>query len=51
MGVLFIVFAMSMAFATFYENDFGAIAAKLLVYDTWWFELIFVLMIVVDKEF
>jgi cytochrome c-type biogenesis protein CcsB len=46
MGVLFIVFAMSMAFATFYENDFGAIAAKLLVYDTWWFELIFVLMVV-----
>jgi cytochrome c-type biogenesis protein CcsB len=46
MGVLFIVFAMSMAFATFYENDFGAVAAKLLVYDTWWFELIFLLMIV-----
>ncbi|MBI9053803.1 MAG: c-type cytochrome biogenesis protein CcsB [Bacteroidales bacterium] len=46
MGVLFIVFAMAMAFATFYENDFGAVAAKLLVYDTWWFELIFLLMIV-----
>ncbi len=46
MGVLFIVFAMSMAFATFYENDFGAIAAKVLVYNTKWFELIMFLMIV-----
>ena len=46
MGVLFIVFAMSMAFATFYENDFGAAAAKSLVYDTRWFELIMLLMIV-----
>jgi cytochrome c-type biogenesis protein CcsB len=46
MGVLFVVFAMSMAFATFYENDFGALAAKTLVYNTKWFELIMFLMIV-----
>jgi len=46
MGVLFVVFAMTMAFATFYENDFGAEAAKSMVYNTWWFELIFVLMVV-----
>jgi len=46
MGVLFIVFAMAMAFATFFENDFGAQAARKLVYDTKWFELIFLLMIV-----
>ena len=46
MGVLFIVFAMSMAFATFYEKNFGAVAAKVLVYNTWWFELIMLLMIV-----
>ncbi len=46
MGVLFVVFAMSMAFATFYENDFGAIAAKSLVYNTKWFELIMLLMVV-----
>jgi cytochrome c-type biogenesis protein CcsB len=45
MGVLFIVFAMSMAFATFYENDFGATASKVLVYNTKWFELIMFLMI------
>lgn len=46
MGVLFFVFAMSMAFATFYENDFGAIAAKIMVYNTKWFELLMLLMIV-----
>jgi cytochrome c-type biogenesis protein CcsB len=46
MGVLFVVFAMSMMFAAIYENDFGAVAAKALVYDAWWFELIFLLMIV-----
>ena len=46
MGVLFVVFAMTMAFATFYENDFGATAARSLVYNTWWFELLFVLMVV-----
>ncbi|MFO7843827.1 MAG: c-type cytochrome biogenesis protein CcsB [Bacteroidales bacterium] len=46
MGVLFIVFAMAMAFATFFENDFGAQAARKLVYDTKWFEFIFLLMII-----
>ena len=46
MGVLFILFAMSLAFATFCENDFGAIAARVLVYNTKWFELIVLLMIV-----
>lgn len=46
MGVLFIVFAMAMAFATFYENDFGAIAARTIVYNTKWFELIMLLMII-----
>ena len=46
MGVLFFVFAMAMAFATFYENDFGATAAKAVVYNTKWFELLMLLMIV-----
>jgi len=45
-GVLFIVFAMAMAVATFIENDFGAASAKHLVYGARWFELIFLLMIV-----
>jgi len=46
MGVLFVVFAMAMAFATFYENDFGATAARSMVYNTWWFEWIMILMVI-----
>ncbi len=46
MGVLFIVFAMVMAFATFYENDFGPKAARALVYETKWFELLMILLVV-----
>lgn len=45
-GVLFIIFALAMAVATFIENDFGAAAAKQAVYQARWFELIFLLMIV-----
>ncbi len=46
MGVLFILFIISMAVATFIENDYGAMAARELVYNTKWFELILVLMII-----
>jgi cytochrome c-type biogenesis protein CcsB len=46
MGVLFVLFAMSMAVATFIENDFGSAAAYSFVYDTRWFELILLLLIV-----
>jgi len=44
MGILFIVFAMSMAVATFLENDFGSAATYNMVYDTRWFELILLLL-------
>jgi cytochrome c-type biogenesis protein CcsB len=44
MGVLFIVFAASMAAATFIENDYGSSAAYNFVYDTRWFELILLLL-------
>ena len=46
MGVLFIVFAIAMAVATFLENDFGSAAAYNMVYDTRWFELILLLLAV-----
>jgi len=46
MGVLFIVFAMAMIFATIYEHKFGATTAKVLVYNTKWFELILFLLVV-----
>jgi len=44
MGMLFVVFALSMAVATFLENDFGSSAAYSMVYDTRWFELILFLL-------
>ena len=44
MGVLFVLFAIAMAVATFIENDFGSAAAYSLVYDTRWFELILFLL-------
>lgn len=46
MGLLFLAFALSMAVATFFENDFGSPAAYKMVYDTKWFELILLLLAV-----
>jgi cytochrome c-type biogenesis protein CcsB len=46
MGILFVFFALSMAVATFIENDFGSAAAYSFVYDTRWFELILLLLVV-----
>ena len=46
MGILFIVLAVAMAAATFIENDFGPESARALVYNTRWFELIFLLLVV-----
>lgn len=46
MGILFVLFAISMAAATFIENDLGSPAAYSIVYNTKWFELILVLLAV-----
>ncbi len=46
MGILFVLFAVAMAAATFIENDFGSPAAYSMVYDTRWFELILLLLAV-----
>ena len=45
MAVLLLVFAISMAYATFLENDFGTPAAKALIYEAKWFEAIMFLLI------
>lgn len=44
MGSLLLLLALTLAIATFIENDFGTNAANALVYKTWWFELIFVVL-------
>ena len=46
MAVLFILLATSMAAATFIENDFGADTARAIVYNTRWFELLFLLLVI-----
>jgi cytochrome c-type biogenesis protein CcsB len=46
MGVLFVVFAIAMAVATFLENDLGSSASYNIVYNSWWFELILLLLAV-----
>jgi hypothetical protein len=43
MAFLFLVLAFSMAIATFVESSYGTPAARSLVYNSWWFELIWVL--------
>ena len=45
-GILIVIFAISIAYATFIENDYGTITAKILIYDAWWFELLLFIMIV-----
>jgi len=46
MGMLFVLFAVAMAVATFLENDYGSASAYIMVYNTWWFELILLLLAV-----
>ncbi len=43
MAFLFLILAFSMAIATFVESSYGTPAARSLVYNSWWFELIWVL--------
>lgn len=41
-----VVFGVSMAVATFVENDYGTATAWVLVYDAWWFEMVMLLLTV-----
>ena len=46
MGVLLIAFAIAIGYATFIENDYDAITARIYVYNARWFEVLLLLMIV-----
>ena len=46
MIVLLVVFAVSIATATFIENDFGTETAKAVVYNAKWFELLLTLLVI-----
>lgn len=43
-GTLLIIFASSMAIATFIENDYNTETAKALIYNTTWFEVLILLI-------
>jgi len=45
MAVLLVVFIVSMALATFIENDYGTPTAKALIYNAKWFEFVMLLLI------
>ena len=45
-AVLLLVFAGSIGWATIIENDFGTPASKAIIFNTRWFELIMVLLII-----
>lgn len=44
MAFLLVFLAFSAGLATFIENDYGSQAARSLVYNAWWFELVFVIL-------
>ncbi len=46
MAVLFIVFAISMALGTFIESWYTIETARVLIYNTWWFEGIMVFFVI-----
>ncbi|MDY3338012.1 c-type cytochrome biogenesis protein CcsB [Riemerella anatipestifer] len=46
MAVLMLVYALSMAYATFMENDYGTPTAKAFIYESKWFEAIMFLLII-----
>ena len=42
--VLLAIFAFAQARGTFVENDYGTPAARTQIYDSWWFELVMVML-------
>lgn len=44
-AILLLLYALSMAIATFVENDYGTSVAKALIYESKWFEIIMVILI------
>jgi len=43
-GILLVIFAVAIAYATFVENDYGTTTAKILIYNSKWFELLLVIL-------
>lgn len=46
MSLLFVIFAVAMATGTFIEDSYNTNTARIIIYNSWWFELILLLFIV-----
>ncbi|THD67532.1 cytochrome C biogenesis protein [Robertkochia marina] len=46
MAVLFVVFAVAMAFGTFIESWYSTETSKIWIYNSWWFEVIMVFFLI-----
>jgi len=46
MAAIFVIMALSIAVATFIENDYGSSSARIVVYNSKWFELILLLGVI-----
>jgi hypothetical protein len=42
--LLLLIFAFSIGYATFIENDFGSISSKALIYNSWWFSYLLIFL-------
>lgn len=42
-GILIVIFALSIAYATLIENNYGATTAKILIYNSRWMEILYLL--------
>ena len=43
-GLLVMIFAIAIGYATFIENDYGTVTAKILIYNSLWFEILLLVM-------
>jgi hypothetical protein len=46
MAVLFLTFALAMGIGTFIESKYNTDTARILIYNTWWFEAIMVFFVI-----
>mgnify|MGYP006150705635 CR=1 FL=1 len=46
MAVLFLTFAIAMGVGTFIESKYNTDTARILIYNTWWFEAIMVVFVI-----
>lgn len=46
MSLLFVVFVVSMATGTFIENNYNTNTARIIIYNSWWFELILLIFVI-----